>query len=379
MSSSAAAYDASGSSSSSSAAAATATTTTAQHEMVLGPLGIDPATFGLICAAALLCFVAYLVLPRGARVEYFGAYPKRFAWSSRTKAVRDRIRYGGGGSVFTTGGGTYGGGASISSVPADARSIGISTLDGGASSYTGGPQQGGGGMYNQNHYGQNQNQTHRQLGIGPAAGAGAGAGGSYSSGSLHQRRSVGTAGSGSSGPAPAYDARGGGPNRNLIDLSPNDEVVISAAMQQLRDPGVLVVAHGSKGKPKTVRLRLVESAISWRTETQRKKPSQSGATGPKLGKLHHVPLAHILYVDVGKQTTALRRVENASVMEDLCFSLLTKEGSLDLECNSAQERDALVSCFSMVLDEVHASNWRDVQRVPSSDMPSSFDGGDGEV
>ena len=364
MSPAAAAYDTSGSSSS---ADATTTTTAAQHEMVLGPLGIDPATFGLLCAAALLGFVAYLVLPRGARVEYFGAYPKRFAWSSRTKAVRDRIRYGGAGG--------YGGGASISSVPADARSIGISTLDGGASSYTGGPQQ----NYNQN-YSQNQNQTHRQLGIGPAAGAGAGAGGSYSSGSFHQRRSVGTTGSGSSGPAPAYDARGGGSNRNLlIDLSPNDEVVISAAMQQLRDPGVLVVAHGSKGKPKTVRLRLVESAISWRTETQRKKPSQSGEAGPKLGKLHHVPLAHILYVDVGKQTTALRRVENASVMEDLCFSLLTKEGSLDLECNSAQERDALVSCFSMVLDEVHASNWRDVQRIPSSDMPSSFDGGDTEL
>ena len=47
-----------------------------------------------------------------------------------------------------------------------------------------------------------------------------------------------------------------------------------------------------------------------------------------------------------------------------------------MECNSATERDALVSSFSMVLDEVHANNWRDVQRAPSSDMPSSFDGGD---
>ena len=32
-------------------------------------------------------------------------------------------------------------------------------------------------------------------------------------------------------------------------------------------------------------------------------------------------------VDVGKQTTALRRVENAAVSEQLCFSLLTKEQS----------------------------------------------------
>jgi len=150
----------------------------------------------------------------------------------------------------------------------------------------------------------------------------------------------------------------------------NDEIVISAAMQQLRDPGVLIVAHGSRGKPKTVRLQLTESAITWRTET-RKKGSKD--VKPKMGKLHQVPLSHIMYVDVGKQTTALRRVENASVSDALCFSLLTKEGSLDLEANSARERDALVSCFSLVLDEVHAQNWRDIYRGPSSDMPSSFD------
>lgn len=147
----------------------------------------------------------------------------------------------------------------------------------------------------------------------------------------------------------------------------NDEIVISAAMQQLRDPGVLIVAHGSRGKPKTVRLQLTQSSITWRTETRKKNAK------PKMGKLHQVPLSHIMYVDVGKQTTALRRVENASVSEALCFSLLTKEGSLDLEANSPRERDALVSCFSLVLDEVHAQNWRDIYRGPSSDMPSSFD------
>jgi len=140
-------------------------------------------------------------------------------------------------------------------------------------------------------------------------------------------------------------------------------------MQQLRDPGVLIIAHGSRGKPKTVRLQLTESAITWRTETRKKGLEVK----PKMGKLHQVPLSHIMYVDVGKQTTALRRVENASVSEALCFSLLTKEGSLDLEANSPRERDALVSCFSLVLDEVHAQNWRDIYRGPSSDMPSSFD------
>lgn len=145
----------------------------------------------------------------------------------------------------------------------------------------------------------------------------------------------------------------------------NDEIAISTTMQQLRDTGVKIIAHGSKGKPKAVRLILTENAIEWRTESTKRKN--------KVGKTHQVPLSHIMYVDVGKQTTALRRVENASIAENVCLSLLTRDGSLDLEASSAQERDALVNCFSLVLDEVHAKNWRDVYRAPSSDLPSSFD------
>ena len=159
----------------------------------------------------------------------------------------------------------------------------------------------------------------------------------------------------------------------------NDEAVISSAMAQLRDPGVLIVAHGSRGKPKTVRLQLTDTVITWRTETRKKNPAGQHTSEIKYGKLHSVSLTNIMYVDVGKQTTALRRVENASIPESLCFSLLTKEGSLDLETNSPRERDALISCFSLVLDQVHVQNWRDIYRGPSSEMPSSFDEYDKEV
>ena len=189
---------------------------------------------------------------------------------------------------------------------------------------------------------------------------------------------AGAVGSGDAVAARHLEYGGNNNNANMMMDYPqqNDEIVISAAMQQLRDPGVLIVAHGSRGKPKTVRLQLTETAITWRTETRKKQvnpaPHQPPPP-PKMGKLHQVPLQHIMYVDVGKQTTALRRVENAAVSEALCFSLLTKEGSLDLEANSPRERDALVSCFSLVLDEVHAQNWRDIYRGPSSSMPSSFD------
>jgi hypothetical protein len=208
--------------------------------------------------------------------------------------------------------------------------------------------------------------THASNATGYRHGVGAPSMGSYTANTVHTREQR------YGEEQVVFNGQGGNGNQSqaMTDLQQNEEIVISAAMQQLRDPGVLIVAHGSRGKPKTVRLQLTESAVTWRTET-RKKGSKDAK--PKMGKLHQVPLSHIMYVDVGKQTTALRRVENASVSDALCFSLLTKEGSLDLEANSPRERDALVSCFSLVLDEVHAQNWRDIYRGPSSDMPSSFD------
>ena len=144
----------------------------------------------------------------------------------------------------------------------------------------------------------------------------------------------------------------------------------------------MIIAHGSRGKPKTVRLQLTSSSITWRTETQKRKvPGSSFSKDVKLGKLHAVNLSDIMYVDVGKQTTALKRVENKNVPENLCFSLLTKEGSLDLESASARERDELVGAFSLVLDDVHNQsnlNWRDNHtlsggRSRNRDVPSSFD------
>ena len=172
-------------------------------------------------------------------------------------------------------------------------------------------------------------------------------------------------------------ANGGGIESSTMSRSTDDQAVIQNSMSQLRNQGVVIVAHGSRGKPKTVRLQLTDESITWRTETRRKN-NNGQSKEVKLGKLHSVALTNIMYVDVGKQTTALRRPENAPVPEALCFSLLTKEGSLDLEANSLRERDALVGTFSLVLDSVHAQNWRDIYRA-SNDIPSSFDEYDEQV
>lgn len=324
----------------------------------VGPFGIDPLHYTEFVIVCLALWLLYLVIPRGYRFTFFGSYPKRYAWSSRTK--RRRMRRAGG----ATGLPYY-----HNQLRSNGHNSGASVVSAADSAST-----------------MSMNTNHRELsaqGIGTSN-----ANISTNNSHLHNAGALNRNHSHIPESVPEDEeivdflsppVRRGGNNFNtpmqtIHQNSPwsshaknefNDEIAISTTMQQLRDTGIQIIAHGSKGKPKSVRLVLSENAIEWRTESSKKKG--------KVGKNHRVPLTHIMYVDVGKQTTALRRVENAAISENLCLSLLTKEGSLDLEASSAMERDALVNCFSMVLDEVHAQNWRDIYRAPSSDMPSSFD------
>lgn len=303
--------------------------------MLIGPFGINPLYFSLCLFGCLLLFVLFLLLPRGVRIHYFHAYSKRHTWSAKPRRRRNppNQQQVGPGQGVSASALLYGGRNNVQALGSNP-----------TSSYSSASWRGGGGGYN----GPPQ-RGEETVNFESADGSGHGSNNNPSS------------------------------RQGSASATTNDEAVISSAMAQLRNPGVLIVAHGSRGKPKTVRLQLTETAITWRTETRKKNSAGQHTSEIKLGKLHSVSLTNIMYVDVGKQTTALRRVENASVPESLCFSLLTKEGSLDLEANSPRERDALISCFSLVLDEVHAQNWRDIYRGPSNDMPSSFDEYDEDV
>lgn len=100
-------------------------------------------------------------------------------------------------------------------------------------------------------------------------------------------------------------------------------------------------------------------SITWQTEFPRTVVNQSGDTSIVLmrGAMHKIPVPNILYIDVGKKTSALMKT-SVVVPATVCFSLLTQNGSLDLQTNSKLERDALVCCLSMALDEVHSQDWR---------------------
>ena len=56
--------------------------------MVNHPFGIDPLYFSLGLFACLMMFVLYLLLPRGMRVGYCGAHPKRYTWNAKPRRRR---------------------------------------------------------------------------------------------------------------------------------------------------------------------------------------------------------------------------------------------------------------------------------------------------
>lgn len=145
----------------------------------------------------------------------------------------------------------------------------------------------------------------------------------------------------------------------LHAMPPNK--VIAETMARLQNRGIRLVAHGVHCKPKRVWIKLDDesTSVTWQTEFPRRVPNQSGQVSIVLmrGSLHRISLCNVLYIDVGKKTNALQKLPE-DIPAPCCFSLLTQNGSLDLQANSKLERDALVSCFGMILDDVHSEDWR---------------------
>ena len=143
-------------------------------------------------------------------------------------------------------------------------------------------------------------------------------------------------------------------------------------------PGVKLIAHGTKCRPRPVYLTLhsdtinsqsattpeYRNCLTWRAELKSSSSPLSSNNlnhaRAKMGNLRKVELNEILGFELGKRTTALRRVQTARMINECdCFSLLTKTGTLDLECtalavggrhSSAEEvRAAFIMCLAMAV------------------------------
>jgi hypothetical protein len=130
-------------------------------------------------------------------------------------------------------------------------------------------------------------------------------------------------------------------------------------MKLLRIVGIRLVAHGIQSKPRRVWISIDDRSLVWQSEFKTKLPNNVGASSllSVRGPVHRIDWGDVKYIDVGKHTDSLKR--STSVKEGLCFSLLTLNGSLDLQAKSQLERDSLVSCLGSMLDEYNGGEeWR---------------------
>ena len=143
--------------------------------------------------------------------------------------------------------------------------------------------------------------------------------------------------------------------------------VLQETEVRLRGNGVRLTAHGVKVAAKQVWIRVDGAILWWQTERLVQGPTSSyiWARGP----WRDLPLASVLYVDVGKRTTALQYLSTV-VDADQCFSLLTSGGSLDLQAHSKLERDAIVACLIVCMD-IQNIHWRTLYEESSPGTMSS--------
>ena len=167
------------------------------------------------------------------------------------------------------------------------------------------------------------------------------------------------------------------------DMSPSSSLSREIEEVLRYPPGLMFVAHGTRCPPRPVWITLhhddhrppppseYRNRLTWRAELKRHRTTTTTTTPPssspspsserRLGNLRMVELHDVLGIELGKLTTALRRVQTAGRSRDVdCFSLLTRNGTLDLECvgldgstsaiASAEEvRVAFVTCLARAM------------------------------
>mmetsp|Transcript_26537 Transcript_26537/g.39256 ORF Transcript_26537/g.39256 Transcript_26537/m.39256 type:complete len:403 (+) Transcript_26537:129-1337(+) len=338
---------------------ANATSSNNQSHLLLStPLVFSVWGYSYFLTLVLVFWVFYLILPKGVRKHYFGAYPKRYKkieegqyslghWiypseqTNQTSSVQGSTAYQVRKDVKTRGAERVGAGEESNS------GLGISSSVASSSSAQ---------LTNSSYTTPTFMRGKDEYYTGPHSSAQHDGPSSHLRLQSHSRRAQ---------PSPEHPS---------IERIPSNEI-LSETMKRLKGKGVRLIAHGVKCEPKRVWIKLEEDTFSltWQTEFPKRVPNQLGEISVVLikGSTHKIALPNVLYIDVGKRTSALLKPETEHVPNSCFFSLLTQNGSLDLQTNSNLERDALVSCFSLILDQVHDRDWRHMYDEGSSVVSSS--------
>jgi hypothetical protein len=163
------------------------------------------------------------------------------------------------------------------------------------------------------------------------------------------------------------------PKHPAISNTPPQSINVET-MKHLQSSGIRMMAHGVHCEPRKIWISIDDQSIIWQSEFLKGIPDNNGKRSlvAVRGSLHRIDWQSIEYIDVGKRTDALKQA--TAVADHLCFSLLTPDGSLDLQTNSQLERDTLVSCLGVKLDEVHGGDWRQLFTTTDGGETQSISG-----
>lgn len=115
----------------------------------------------------------------------------------------------------------------------------------------------------------------------------------------------------------------------------------SAAFKQVMLQGITLTLHAKNGVPRPVKIYLVGSEL---------RCEYLDALALFSKKLHVLSTDEVKFIVLGKETRNLHHSVSIAVknaQEDLFFSIVTNNQTIDLEAHSKDERDAI--CKGMIL------------------------------
>ena len=125
--------------------------------------------------------------------------------------------------------------------------------------------------------------------------------------------------------------------------APSDELLLRS-FKEILSNGVELILHQTETKPKPCVLVLEGKVLTVRYGL--------------FGQQQRLFLKGMRGVKAGKVTTSFNSQAGLEVPEGLCFSILSSSDSMDFECSSKMERQALYQGFKLLLDQVLESQER---------------------
>ena len=143
--------------------------------------------------------------------------------------------------------------------------------------------------------------------------------------------------------ASSYNGTGSESNYSSVASSLHDEM-LKQTLASVLAGGLTIIQHRPNAEPKPISIALDGAVLRWRSKKLIARHTYS------------LDLANVTSIEWGKHAVAFAKFNVSDVQDDVCFSLVTEELSLDLQCSSKTERDTLVHGISLMVGDAKSDS-----------------------